>query len=323
MITYLLLLLGFLLLFKGADYFIDGASELAEHFRVSHLFIGLTIAAIGTSAPEAAVSIKASIIGANEIALGNIIGSNIANIALAIGITVLFKPLCMEASTVKFELPFSIIITIILLFFAIDFLPLHSLPQLSRIEGIIFILLLFLFIIYLLRMAKTDREKNVLANKGVRDNSLVKAIFLVIIGGSAIVIGGNLVVKNAIKIAVLWGVSQKLIAISVVAFGTSIPEIVTSITAGLKGKTSIAVGNIIGSNIFNILFVLGIASIIDPILVQHKISNDIIICLGFSILFLLSTLKEKKITRLHGIVFIILYITYIFYLIFTDNSLAM
>jgi len=319
----LLLLLGFVLLFKGADYFIDGAGELAEHFGVSHLFIGLTIAAIGTSAPEAAVSIKASIIGANEIALGNIIGSNIANIALAIGITALFKPLCIEGSTIKFELPFSIIITIILLFFAIDFLPLHSLAQLSRIEGIIFILLLFLFIIYLLRMAKTDREKNILFNKELRHNSLFKAIFLVIIGGFAIVIGGNLVVKNAIKIAVLWGVSKKLIAISVVAFGTSIPEIVTSITAGLKGKTSIAVGNIIGSNIYNIVFVLGIASIINPILVQHKISNDIIICLGFSLLFFLYTLKKKKIIRLHGIIFIILYIIYIFYLIITDNPIVM
>ncbi len=321
MLIYLLLILGFILLCKGADYFIDGASELADHFRVSHLFIGLTIAAIGTSAPEAAVSIKASIIGVNEIALGNIIGSNIANIALAIGIAVLFKPLFLDSSTIKFEIPFYIIITIIMLIFALDFLPFHSTHQLSRIEGMIFILLLFLFIIYLLRMAKTDRESNVLFDKKIEHRALFKSIFLVVIGGLAIVVGGHLVVDNAVKVAIFWGVSKKLIGISVVALGTSIPEIVTSITAGLKGKSSIAVGNIVGSNIFNILFVLGVASIINPISVQQKIGADIIVCLGFALLFFFFTFRGKKIIQLHGIMFIILYTLYIIYLIFTDKPM--
>lgn len=314
MITYILLLISFVLLAKGANLFIDGASNIAKYFRVSPLFIGLTLAAIGTSAPEAAVSIKASIIGVNGIALGNVVGSNIANICLAIGIAALIKPLFFEDSTIKKETPFMIFITILILVFGINFSqPQNKFIQISRIEGIVLLLLFIGFVFYLSKMAVNDR-KNITSQKSDNNISIFNNIFFTIIGGAFIVLGGHLAVENAVKIAEVWNVSEKVIGISVVALGTSIPEIVTSIVAVTKGKISIAIGNIVGSNIFNILFVLGTAATISPITLETSIINDMLVCLGISVLFFIFSKIRNNISKFHGIIFITFYILYIIFL---------
>jgi cation:H+ antiporter len=315
MLPYILLIVAFFLLAKGADYFVDGASQIARYYRVSQLFIGLTIAAIGTSAPEAAVSIKASITGVNGIALGNVIGSNIADICLAIGIAALIKPLFFEDSTVKKEIPFMIFVTVLMLFFGINYS--HSQTNLSiysRFEGIIFLVFFIGFLFYLSRMAMQDRKNN--QSQAQNQNlSIGKAIGLTVVGGLGIILGGQLAVPNAVKIAKILGVSEKVIGITGVAFGTSIPEIVASIVAVTKGNVSIAVGNIVGSNIFNILFVLGIATTISPISLESNVVLDISVCLGISVLFFIFSKISKNIGKLHGIILLIFYVSYILFLI--------
>lgn len=314
MITYILLLISFALLAKGADLFIEGASNIAKYFRVSPLFIGLTLAAIGTSAPEAAVSIKASIIGVNGIALGNVVGSNIANICLAIGIASLIKPLFFEDSTIKKESPFMIFITVLLFVFMINFSPIHSkLIEISRIEGIILLLCFLGFVLYLSKMAVKDRKNSTVQNPD-KNISIFKNLLITFIGCAGIALGGHLAVENAVKIAEIWNVSEKVIGISIVALGTSIPEIVTSIVAVTKGKISIAIGNIVGSNIFNILFVLGIAATISPITLETSIINDMFICLGISVLFFIFSKIRNNINKFHGIIFLTSYILYMIFL---------
>ncbi|MCK4339316.1 MAG: calcium/sodium antiporter [Candidatus Cloacimonetes bacterium] len=314
MITYILLLISFALLAKGADLFIDGASNIAKYFRVSPLFIGLTLAAIGTSAPEAAVSIKASIIGVNGIALGNVIGSNIANICLAIGIAALIKPLFFEDSTIKKESPFMIFVTVLLFVFMINFSQIQNkLIKISRIEGIILLICFLGFVLYLSKMAVKDRKNSTVQNQD-KNISIFKNLLITLIGFAGIALGGHLAVENAVKIAEIWNVSEKVIGISIVALGTSIPEIVTSIVAVTKGKTSIAIGNIIGSNIFNILFVLGIAATISPITLETSIINDMLVCLGISVLFFIFSKIRNNINKFHGIIFLTSYILYIIFL---------
>ncbi len=312
MIHYLLLVVAFILLAKGADIFIKGTSNIAQYLRVSPLFVGLTIAAIGTSAPEAAVSIKASLAGVNGIAFGNVVGSNIANICLAIGIAALIKPLHFESSTIRKENPFMIFITVLMMLFVINFTPQKTgFVTVSRIEGIIFLLLFVGFLFYLYRMAQQDRREQQAQSEEVK-TSLFKNISLTVVGGAAIAFGGHLAVENATKIAALWGVSDKVIGMSVVALGTSIPEIVTSIVAVIKGKVSIAIGNIVGSNIFNILFVLGIASTIKPIILGSDVVRDAAVCLFVSLLFFASSRFLKSVGRIQGLILIAIYGVYIF-----------
>jgi len=313
MIPYILLVVAFVLLAKGADIFIEGASNIAQYLRVSPLLIGLSIAAIGTSAPEAAVSIKASLAGVNGIAFGNVVGSNIANICLAIGIAALIKPLHFESSTIRKENPFMIFITVLMMLFVINFASQKTdFVVVSRIEGIIFLLLFIGFIFYLYRMAQQDRKEN--HDKVESHSPLLKNLFLTILGGAAIAYGGHLAVENAAKIATMWGVSDKVIGMSVVALGTSIPEIVTSIVAVIKGKVSIAIGNIVGSNIFNILFVLGIASTIKPIILGSDVVYDVAVCLAVSLLFFASSRFLKSVGRIQGLILISIYGVYMFFL---------
>ncbi|MDP8241808.1 MAG: calcium/sodium antiporter [Candidatus Celaenobacter antarcticus] len=313
MIPYILLVVAFVLLAKGADVFIEGASNIAQYLRVSPLLIGLSIAAIGTSAPEAAVSIKASLAGVNGIAFGNVVGSNIANICLAIGIAALIKPLHFESSTIRKENPFMIFITVLMMLFVINFASQKTdFVVVSRIEGIIFLLLFIGFIFYLYRMAQQDRKEN--HDKVESHSPLLKNLFLTILGGAAIAYGGHLAVENAAKIATMWGVSDKVIGMSVVALGTSIPEIVTSIVAVIKGKVSIAIGNIVGSNIFNILFVLGIASTIKPIILGSDVVYDVAVCLAVSLLFFASSRFLKSVGRIQGLILISIYGVYMFFL---------
>jgi len=314
MIPYVLLVVAFVLLAKGADLFIEGASHIAQYLRVSPLFVGLTIAAIGTSAPEAAVSIKASLVGVNGIAFGNVVGSNIANICLAIGIAALIKPLYFESSTIRKENPFMIFITILMMLFVVNFSSQKTgFVMVSRMEGIAFLMLFVGFLLYLYHMAKVDRKQKKYEDSAEK-TSLVKDIVITIVGGAAIAFGGHLAVENSSKIASIWGVSDKVIGMSVVALGTSIPEIVTSIVAVTKGKVSIAIGNIVGSNIFNILFVLGIASTIKPIVLQSDVIIDVAVCLFVSLLFFASSRLFKSVKRIQGFIFIAIYGIYIFFL---------
>lgn len=311
MTPYILLFVGFILLAKGADIFIDGASNLARYFNVSSLFIGLTLAAFGTSAPEAAVSLKATITGINGIALGNVVGSNIANIALAIGIVALIKPIHVEDSTIKKEMPIMLVSTLLLLLFTLNIsaFPVGT-STLTRWEGCVFLILLFGFVVYLWKMAQKDRRNPLHINKD-KKVSLPKNIFMILIGGGAIALGSHFAVDNAEKIARMWNVSEKIIGISVVALGTSIPEIVTAIVAVVKGEISIAVGNIVGSNIFNILLVLGVASAVNPISLPSEVIIDVIACLFIAIIFFLTSKFSKKIYRKSGAFFILFYIVYI------------
>ncbi|HEX38153.1 MAG TPA: calcium/sodium antiporter [Candidatus Cloacimonetes bacterium] len=312
MIPYILLVVSFVLLAKGADFFIEGTSNIAQFLRVSPLFIGLTIAAIGTSAPEAAVSISASLTGVNGIAFGNVIGSNIANICLAIGIAALIKPIHFEGSTKKIENPFMIFITTLVLLFVLNFSrKAVTVIYVSRFEGILMLILFMCFVLYLYQMAKRDRCTQ---QPEEPKSSLLKNILLTILGGAGIAYGGHLAVQNASQIASMWGVSDKVIGMSVVALGTSIPEIVTSIVAVIKGKVSIAVGNIVGSNIFNILFVLGIASTIKPIKLGTEVIIDVVFCLAIAVLFFIFSRVLRNIGRLQGIFLIAIYVVYIYLL---------
>lgn len=308
-VPYLLLIVAFFLLAKGADYFIDGASRLAEYFRVSSLFIGLTIAAIGTSAPEAAVSINATLTEVGGISLGNVVGSNIANVCVAIGIAACLKPLTFESSTIKKEMPFMLVITALMLIFSLDFANTNT-SVITQVEGLIFLALFVVYLFYLSRMAINDRKISI-TKAGNKKPSIIRSILLTLLGVAGIILGGDLAVDNAVKVAEFWGVSDKVIGISIVASGTSVPEIVTTIVAVVKGKVPIAIGNIVGSNIFNILLVLGITATVRPVRLPSDVVFDGAICLAVSALFFLLSKVSKQFYRVQGLSFLIIYILYI------------
>lgn len=313
--SYLLLLVGFILLVKGADYLIDGGTELSTLFGVSPLFIGLAVTSIGTSAPEAAVSIKAAIISHPSISFGNILGSNIANIGLVLGLAALLYTLPTRNSTIKKELPFSLFITFVLLLLLRDDWFFKGIPSLSRIDGAILLGFFSLFLFYLYRMALSDRKK-LLIEKNISHieyskRELLKASLITIIGITGIILGGHLVVNNAIIIARSLGVSETLISVTIVALGTSLPEMVTSLMAVKKNKWDIAIGNVVGSNIFNILFVLGLSSIIRPIQFSTIAFPDLLIVIGISIILLPFIHTRHRLSRKEGGVLLLIYIAYI------------
>lgn len=303
---YVLLIVGFILLIKGADFFVDGSASVAKKLRVPTMIIGMTIVAMGTSAPECAVSIAASVKGSNTLAISNVIGSNIFNLMVVCGACALFTPLAVKASTLKQEFPLSILAAVLLL--GMGYLGM----SMNRVEGII---LLIIFAAFLLWM--------VLAAQKARDNTQIEEIetlpawkcLIYIIGGIiAIVIGGDFVVDSASSIAAAFGLSQTLIGLTVVAFGTSLPELVTSLVAAKKGETDMAIGNVIGSNIFNILLVLGIAAAVSPMLVLKENLIDAIILIAVSVLVWIFAWGKKQLRRGHGIIMILVYAAYVVYI---------
>ncbi|MBO8166347.1 MAG: calcium/sodium antiporter [Kosmotoga sp.] len=305
----LLLIVGFALLVKGADYLIDGSVAIARRFGVSELFIGLTIVAFGTSAPELAVSVKAAIDGSG-IAIGNVLGSNVANVALILGATAIIQPLRISTSTIAKEMPFVILSTI-----AAGMLLLNGTMGLNRYDGVVLLCFFAIFVDYLFSMAKNDREIGITEEKGIShlEHKMPLAIFATLGGLAGVVFGSDLVVNSGINLARSFGVSDTLIGVTLVAFGTSLPELVTSITAGIKKKADLAVGNIIGSNIFNLLLVLGISSSISPIQTDRDITQDIIFALiSIVLLLLFSGLKRKKLGRTGGIILLAFYFIYIY-----------
>lgn len=309
-IQILLLAFGFFMLIKGADWFVEGASKIADKLGVPQLVIGLTIVAMGTSAPETAVSISAALKGSAEIAVGNVLGSNIMNILIILGITSIIIPLSVQKSTVKYELPFMIIITII---FAI----LGLTDNVIGIgDGLILWGLFIIYLAYLFRMAKKGQAVVEEVEETGKKDSVLKMIVLIIVGAALIVIGSNVSVDAATELARIFGMSERLIGLTVVALGTSLPELVTSVTAGLKGKADIAIGNIVGSNVFNILFVIGTSALITPVVYQANFLVDSIVCVAVAALLLVCVLnKDNKLKRWGGITMLVCYAAYFVYLI--------
>ena len=317
MIIYILLLIiGFVVLIRGADIFVDGASSIAGNFKVSKMLIGLTIVAFGTSAPEFAVSVKSLINGSGDMVLGNVIGSNILNIVLILGMSAMFHPLSVKDNTVKKELPITLLMTTIFAVLLSDklFDDINTkVNVLTRSDGIIIILFFLVFVYYLIKMAKNKIE----VDQEEKYMSLKKAIIFTIIGIVSIVLGSNLVVDNAASIAKTVGVSEKMIALTIIALGTSLPELVTSITATRKGECDIAIGNVVGSNIFNIGIVLGIPIAIFGGINQITINYiDLIVMIVSALLVFIFSLKDRKISKSEGLVFLMIFVIYYSYVIY-------
>ena len=309
-VQILLLALGFLMLIKGADWFVEGASKIADRLGVPQLVIGLTIVAMGTSAPETAVSISAALKGSAEIAVGNVLGSNIMNILIILGITSIIIPLSVQKSTIKYEIPYMILISVI-------FAVLGLTDNVIGIgDGLILWGLFIIYLVYLFRMAKKGQAAVEEVEEAGKKDSVLKMIVLIIVGAVLIVLGSNVSVDAATELARIFGMSERLIGLTVVALGTSLPELVTSVTAGLKGKADIAIGNIVGSNVFNILFVIGTSALITPVVYQANFLVDSIVCVAVAALLLVCVLnKDNKLKRWGGITMLVCYAAYFVYLI--------
>jgi cation:H+ antiporter len=309
----ILLIFGFVVLIKGADVFVDGASGVAENFKLSKMLIGLTIVAFGTSAPEFAVSVKSLISGSGDIVLGNVIGSNILNILLILGCSALFHSLNVKNNTVKKELPITMLFTLVFSVLLSDSIFDKGLVNtFTRGDGIVLLLFFCVFIYYLVTIAKNKVEKD--EDKDMM--KLPKAIAFTIIGIIAIILGSNFVVDSASKIAAIMGVSERIIALTIVALGTSLPELVTSVTATRKGEYDIAIGNVVGSNIFNIGMVIGIpVSILGGIGVITFSYIDLIVMITAAVLLFMFSFKDYKISKKEGIIFLLLFATYYSYVL--------
>lgn len=301
LLQVLLLAVGFVMLIKGSDWFVDGSSGIATKFGIPQLVIGLTIVAMGTSAPEAAVSISAAFSGNADITIGNIVGSNILNILIILGLSSVIVPIAVATSTIKIETPFMIAITVVMLLLGLD-------GVVSLIDGIIFLVLFAAYLAYLFWMAKKDKNKD--SNEETKNISIAKAVIFAIIGLVLIVLGSNVTVDAATKIAQAVGVSERFIGLTIVALGTSLPELFTSVTAARKGNADIAIGNIVGSNIFNILFVVGLSALIIPVPFDPKFIFDSIIAIAAGVLLLLCCLWTKKLKRWAGVTMLLGYAAY-------------
>lgn len=317
MLQYVLLVIGFILLIKGADLLVDGASSVGRKLNISDLVIGLTIVAFGTSSPELFVNIFASIKGNTDIAIGNVLGSNIANIFLILGVSAVICPLVVGKGTVWKEIPLSLLAALLLGVMANDrLIDKSEISALTRIDGLVFLAFFIIFLYYTSGIAK--RIEGIDNHVPQKQYSLLKSLLFVIAGLVGLGIGGNWIVNAAVHIASRLGVSQSLIGLTVVAVGTSLPELATSAVAAYKKNSEIAVGNIVGSNIFNIFFVLGISAIIKPLPFNPGSNIDIgVVILASMFLFLwMFTGKKRSLDRWEGIVLLILYFWYITFLLY-------
>lgn len=308
----MLLIVGFIILIKGADIFVDGSSSIAGNFKISKMLIGLTIVAFGTSAPEFAVSVQSLLSGNGDIVLGNVIGSNILNILLIVGASSMVHALSVKNNTVKKELPTTILITTLFIVLLSDSLFDHVASTFTRSDGIVLLLFFLVFIYYLVGMAKNKVEEDSKENY----MPLMKAFAYTIFGIVAIILGSNLVVHNASSLASLIGVSQKMISLTIIALGTSLPELVTSITATKKGEYDIAIGNVVGSNLFNLGVVIGL-----PVALLGGISKinfnyiDLIVMLVSAILLFFFSVNDRRISKKEGFILLTLFVVYYGYVI--------
>lgn len=304
-LAVVLLVVGFVLLIKGADWFVDGAAGIAARFGIPQLVIGLTIVAMGTSAPEAAVSITAAKSGNAGITIGNVLGSNIMNVLVILGITSVIIAIAVQKSTIKYEIPFMLVISAVLLFLG------YTGNEIVFWEGVVLWMFFIVYMIYLFWMAKNGESEETQE----KQKAIWLQILMLIVGAAGIVFGADLTVDSASVIAEALGMDDRLIGLTVVAFGTSLPELVTSITAAKKGKADIAIGNIVGSNVFNILFVAGTTALITPVAFKSSFLLDGIVSIVAGILLWIGVLKDQKLKRPMGIVMLCVYAGYFVHLL--------
>lgn len=308
-VQVILLIIGFIVLIKGADVFVDGASSIALNFKLSKMLIGLTIVAFGTSAPEFAVSVKSILSNNSDMLLGNVIGSNILNILLIIGICSLIKPVVVKSATVRKEIPIVMLMSFLLFFTAKDDLFVRGINNvITRNEGFIIILFFLVFIYYLISIVRNKKDES---SEEYAQFGVFKSFMFTLLGIVCIVMGSNVVVDSASNIASLIGVSDRMIALTVVAFGTSLPELVTSIVSIRKGEQEILVGNIVGSNIFNIGMVLGVpVALFGSVAAVGFSVVDLILLLASSIMLFAFSFRDHKITKGEGIIMLLVFVVY-------------
>lgn len=322
--SYIFLIIGFILLIKGADIFVSGASNISKKMGIPSVIVGLTIVSLGTSAPELAVSAISAIKGNNEIAVGNVLGSNLFNTLVVLGVTTIIMTLTIKKEEVKRDFTIDILVTTLLLFLTFTTILGGKDNYISRLDGIVLLIGCISYITYLVLSVKkgkasSDNIQEELALESINEISIPMSILKLIIGIAGIVIGGQIVVDSATTIATSLGMSEKLVGLTIVAIGTSLPELVTSVVAALKGEKDIALGNILGSNIFNILLIIGLSSAISPIAVSNNLLFDfiflIIVTLIIGIMIFLNKKEEKNFGKKEGIILVAFYIVYMTYII--------
>lgn len=318
LIASLLLLGGLILTVYGANWLVDGASSLAKKMNISNLVIGLTVVALGTSMPEFVVSFISSLNGNTDIAVGNVVGSNIVNILLILGISSMVYPITVQHSTVWKEIPFTLLAALVLFFMANDFLIDGADDSfVSRTDGLILLCFFLIFIYYSFETSKNATETEQLV---VKIFPVWKSTLLLVLGISGLVAGGKLLVTGAVDIARVLGISEAVIGLTVVSVGTSVPELATSVVAAMKKNSDIAMGNVVGSNIFNVFFILGTSATVAPLRFNPSMNSDLIICIVAS-LFLFGfmfTGQKSKISRTEGLLFTLAYVAYTVYLVITS-----
>jgi len=310
------LLLGLAVLVKGADWLVDGATSIARRLKISDLVIGLTIVSLGTSAPEFFVSVVSSLRGDTEIAIGNVLGSNIANIFLILGISAIIRPLAVTRGTVWKEIPLSLLAAVLVGVMANDIIfDNDGFSALTRTDGLTLIAFFIIFLYYTFSIAKNGEAES--EGVKIKQHSLARSSLLIVVGVAALAAGGNWVVDAAIDIATTMGVSETFIALTIIAVGTSLPELVTSAVAAYKGNPNIAVGNVVGSNIFNVFWILGVSSIINPLPFNSENNFSVLMAIAasLSLLVMMFVGKRHHLERRDGIIYVILYIAYIAFLV--------
>lgn len=324
--SYVLLIIGFVLLIKGADFFVDGSSSVAKILRVPPIIIGLTVVAFGTSMPEASVSITAAMQGKNDLAVSNVIGSNLFNLLVVLGACALVSPIQAKWSVLKKEFPFSIIITVVLLVCMAGRFR-DAIPRLinggdgfvlTRVGGVILFALFIIFLVSTVKDALKARDDYDVAAEQNEEYAVLsrpKSALYIIVGLAGIILGGDFVVDSASAIAADFGLSQTFIGLTIVALGTSLPELVTSVVAAKKGENDLALGNVVGSNLFNILLILGVSATIFPIAVDVTAMYDTIILIAASLLVYICTITRKGINKIEGSIFLVTYVAFFWYIL--------
>lgn len=304
-IEILLFVVGFVLLIKGADLLVEGASSIAKSFNISQIVIGLTIVSFGTSAPELVVNVLASLSGSSDITIGNVVGSNIANILLILGVAGIIYPIHTQKNTVWKEIPFALLAAIVLLIISNDVFFNSGENLISRGDGLLLLLFLAIFLTYVFAISKDNKD----TEEEIKSLPLKKSILFVVLGITGLVLGGKFIVDSAISIARMLSVSESVIGFTLVAIGTSLPELATSAVAAYKKNSDIAIGNVVGSNIFNVFFIMGVSSVINPIPFNNNLNIDLIFLVAVSLILFFSmfTGKKRNIGRVEGIFFILLY----------------
>ncbi len=310
-LSIILIAIGFALLVKGADFLVDGSSNIAKKFHIPEIIIGLTIVSIGTSMPELFVSLTSALEGYSDMSMGNVIGSNIANLLLILGLSTIIRPIKFQRETRLIEMPMCLILTIIFMIFC------NTEGVISKIEAIILLILFIIFILYTIIMGKNgekfDKEETIIELKTENEKvSIFKSIVFIVLGIIGLKVGGDLTVDNALVVARFFNISEKIISLTILAIGTSLPELVTSVTAAIKGNSDIAIGNIIGSNIFNMLLIIGISALINPIIYNVSYNLEmVILILGILLLSIFPIIPPKnQMNRSNGLIYLIIYVLY-------------